>query len=167
MKKLNAYIRKLDQKQKRLLGNIAALLGDVFIIFYISKIIDKFVTKKLVFMQLKLMGYQNPVLSQSDFLQYKGLVAANAKLMLVGIIIFHGIIYLCGALDKIWAINYVKRYAAIGAILSAVEFIFYIKNGHGLNPYTLATIAFYSLSYITLKEYKRIQRKSSRKTQAQ
>ena len=162
MRNLNVYIEKLSQKQKRVIGNIAALFGDVLIIFYFSRIIDKFVTKNLVFMQLKLMGYQNPTLSQSDFLQFKALVTSNAKLLLVGIIMFHGIIYICGCLDKKWAISYVKRYAIAGVVLSAIEFAFYVKSGLGLNPFTLMTMILYGVSYLMLKAYVQENRKKRR-----
>ena len=153
MKKLKAYLQKLSSTQKVYLGNIAAFCGDLLIVFYIGKFIDTFVTKKLVFMQLKLMGYQQSSLSHSDFLQFKGILAANAKMILFAFIIVHSIIYICGCFKKRWAITYVGRYALTGLILSAIEFIFYIKNGNGINFFTFATILLYGLSYFILKEF--------------
>lgn len=153
MKKLNAYLQKLAPLKRLYLGNISALLGDLLIIFYFTKIIDTFVTKNLVFMQLKLLGYQGATLSQSDFLQFKGILNSNIKLMLFVMILVHAIIYLCGVLKKTWAINYVRRYAFMGAILSLIEFIFYIKNGNGVNFFTFTTVILYGLSFLSLKSF--------------
>lgn len=158
MKKLNEFLLNLEPKVRLYLGHGSSFAGDLLIIFYITKVIDTFVTKDLVFKQLSFLGYQAASLSHTDFLQFKGILTANVKLMLFAAIVVHGIIYACGCLKKKWAINYVERYALFGAVLSTLEFIFYIKNGNGLNPYTFGTILFYGLSYLSLRAFKKQER---------
>jgi len=157
MKKLNIYLQNLSQRKKLILGNISSFFADFLILFYFSEILDTYVTKKFVFFQLKLLGYQQDSLSQTDFLQFKGLINSNMRFVLLGFLIYHLVIYISGLLRKKWAITYVHKYALIGCILSAVEFIFYIFSGKGINIFTFFTIVFYGIAYMALDSFKKNQ----------
>lgn len=157
MKKLNLYLEKLTQRKKLLVGNISSFLADFLILFYFSELLNSLITKETVFFQLKLLGYKPTSLTQTDFAQFKGLITSNMKLMLFGFLIYHSIIYLSGIFRKKWAITYVYKYALFGWILSALEFLFYIFSGKGINFYTFLTIILYFLAYKTLESFKKSQ----------
>ena len=157
MKKLNIYLRNLSQRKKLLVGNLSSFLGDFLIVFYFSEIIDTYITKNFVFFQLKLLGYKQNSLSHTDFLQFKGLLSSNMRIVLLGFLVYHIVIYISGLLRKKWAITYVCRYAFVGAILSVVEFLFYIISGKGINPFTFFTIVFYGIAYKTLDHFTKNQ----------
>jgi hypothetical protein len=154
---LNANLDKMEKNLQLKLGSLLCFGGDFLIVFYFSKFLKTFITKDLISFQLKIMGLSAAEIAQFDFTQFSAIIASSAKIMLAIFLAYNAIIYFCCAIGKKWASGYVRNYALTGGLLSICEFYFYIKKSGTINPYTLATIILYALSFYVLHHFKKSQ----------
>lgn len=152
MTKLNAYLDNLEPKQWLYLGSALALLADILIIIYIYGTMDTFLDKELIMQQLIKAGYPPGAITQTEYLQFRGIIISNLKIVLNGFLLLHAIIYFCSAIAKNWAIKYTSFYAISSALLAIIA-IFSISK-ENLNIIPFAFVALLLGTYYCLRKFR-------------